>query len=108
MLPKLEGPVESLPLHRLRSMIPILLSAELGNKRPIYEASFRPDWWPVEIPFVNVRQTPDSVESKYQVSQIWYINTDLFIKSKQKQKSLLFKALFKLKWLTHIVVVHIP
>ena len=63
-MPPLDCSPSKLSLVQLRRIVPKLITVELGMKRPIFNEDRQSDWWPEHVPFVNVRQKPDSVKGR--------------------------------------------
>lgn len=62
-------PVEKMTQAQLRAFIPLMLKYSTGKGKPGWgKSSARPDWWPKNVPWANVRMDNRSEEDKAKVS----------------------------------------
>lgn len=62
-------PVEKMTQAQLRAFIPLMLKYSTGRGKPGWgRDSTRPDWWPRELPWANVRMDARSEEEKQKIS----------------------------------------
>ncbi|XP_054277991.1 DNA-binding protein P3A2-like isoform X2 [Macrosteles quadrilineatus] len=62
-------PVEKMTQAQLRAFIPLMLKYSTGRVKPGWgRESTKPPWWPVGLPWANVRMDARSEESKHKIS----------------------------------------
>ncbi|XP_037091961.1 DNA-binding protein P3A2-like isoform X2 [Pollicipes pollicipes] len=62
-------PVEKMTQAQLRAFIPLMLKYSTGKGKPGWgKSAARPDWWPKNVPWANVRMDNRSEEDKAKVS----------------------------------------
>lgn len=63
-------PVEKMTQAQLRAFIPLMLKYSTGRGKPGWgKESTRPQWWPQDLPWANVRSDARNEEDKQKVSQ---------------------------------------
>ncbi|XP_055715582.1 DNA-binding protein P3A2 isoform X5 [Phlebotomus papatasi] len=62
-------PVEKMTQAQLRAFIPLMLKYSTGRGKPGWgRESTRPQWWPLELPWANVRMDARTEEEKQKIS----------------------------------------
>ncbi|CAD7086732.1 unnamed protein product [Hermetia illucens] len=62
-------PVEKMTQAQLRAFIPLMLKYSTGRGKPGWgRESTRPPWWPLELPWANVRMDARTEEEKQKIS----------------------------------------
>lgn len=63
---------------QLRAFIPLMLKYSTGRGKPGWgRDSTRPEWWPKELPWANVRMDARTEEEKQKVLYLLYVRVEL-------------------------------
>ena len=67
LIPYFEKPLKQMTLHDMRSLIPQLMTSIRGMGNIGWgKESKKPEWWPTDIPFTNIKQKPENYAGKPQ------------------------------------------
>jgi len=76
-------PVEKMTQAQLRAFIPLMLKYSTGRGKPGWgKESTRPQWWPQDLPWANVRMDARTEDEKQKVifsNNIKYLSIILYI-----------------------------